>query len=196
MQPTQKAAPLISWVGFEMKIIIIGNSGSGKTCLANKLSSIYSMPIIHFDEIFWEPGGFDIKRESNEVLSLINESRKMSSWVAEGVFGKIAEHYVENTDTFIWLDISLEICIKRLEIRGSESKKHMNRQQSEQGLKELIDWASLYHDRKNMNSYSGHRKLFSAFLKKKFRLCNENDVSEFLKTQQSLAQRTTKGEWT
>ena len=166
-----------------MRIVIIGNSGSGKTWLANNLSSIYLAPIVHFDEIFWKPGGFDQKREPSEVLSLIDESKKTPSWVAEGVFGKIAEHYIENTDTFIWLDMPLGTCVERLKIRGSESKKHMNRVQSEQGLKELIEWASHYHDRKNLNSYSGHRKLFSNFSKKKFRLCNENDVSEFLKTQ-------------
>ena len=166
-----------------MRIIIIGNSGSGKTWLAKKLSSIYSAPIIHFDEIFWEPGGFDKKRDSNEILSLINESMKMSSWVAEGIFGKIAQHYIENTDMIIWLDIPLKICIKRLGIRGSESKKHMNREQSEQGLKELIEWASHYYDRKNLNSYSGHKKIFIDFSKKKFQLCSESDVHEFLKTQ-------------
>ena len=122
-----------------MRIVINGNSGSGKTWLAKKLSSIYSVPIIHFDEIFWEPGGFDKKRDSNEILPLTNESKRMSSWVAEGVFGKIAEHYLENTDIIIWLDIPLEICIKRPGIRGSESKKHMNREESEQRLKELIE---------------------------------------------------------
>lgn len=169
-----------------MKIVIIGNSGSGKTWLAKKLSSIYSAPIIHFDEIFWEPGGFDKKRDSNEILSLINESKKMPYWVAEGVFGEIAERYIENTDIFIWLDIPLEICIKRLVIRGSESKKHMNREESEQGLKDLIEWASNYHERKNLNSYSGHMKLFIEFSKKKFRLCSESDVHEFLKRQQPL----------
>lgn len=47
-----------------MKIVIIGNSGGGKTWLANNLSSIYSAPIIHFNEIFWEPGGFDKKEDS------------------------------------------------------------------------------------------------------------------------------------
>ncbi|WP_459919116.1 P-loop NTPase family protein [Desulfocicer niacini] len=166
-----------------MRIVIFGNSGSGKTWLAKKMSFIYSMSIVHFDEIFWEPGGFDKKRESNEILSLINESKKMSSWVAEGVFGKIAEHFIENTDIIIWLDIPLEICIKRLGIRGSESKKHMNREESEQGLKELIEWASQYYDRKNLNSYSGHRKLFNDFSKQKFRLRSESDVHEFLKTQ-------------
>lgn len=171
-----------------MRIVIIGNSGSGKTWLAKKLSSIYSAPVIHFDEIFWEPGGFDKKRDSSEILSLINESKKMSSWVAEGVFGEIAEQYIANTCMIIWLDISLEICVKRLCVRGSESKKHMNREESEKGLKELIEWASHYHDRKNLNSYSGHRKLFIDFSKKKFQLCSENDVYEFLKTQQPFAQ--------
>ena len=46
-----------------MRTVILGNSGSGKTWLARKLTGCFSIPIIHFDDIFWEPGGFDKPRE-------------------------------------------------------------------------------------------------------------------------------------
>jgi adenylate kinase family enzyme len=42
-----------------MRIIIIGNSGSGKTWLARQLAEDAPCPVIHLDDIFWEPGGFD-----------------------------------------------------------------------------------------------------------------------------------------
>ena len=64
---------------------------------------------------------------------------------------------------FIWLDIQWPICKSRLEKRGSESKRHMGRAESQEGLKELIQWASLYNDRQNPNSYSGHKALLNSF---------------------------------
>ena len=53
-----------------MKVVIIGNSGSGKTWLARQLAGNASVPLIHLDEIFWEPGGFD--KKSRDDLICIN----------------------------------------------------------------------------------------------------------------------------
>ena len=45
------------------RILIIGNSGSGRTCFSKKLSEALDSKVIHFDEHFGEPGGFNKKRE-------------------------------------------------------------------------------------------------------------------------------------
>ena len=58
-----------------MKTIIIGNSGSGKTWLAKRLSTIFTAPVVHLDDIFWEPGGFDKKRSPKEIELLILQSQ-------------------------------------------------------------------------------------------------------------------------
>jgi adenylate kinase family enzyme len=73
-----------------MKVVVIGNSGSGKTWLATRLAACDSATIIHLDGLFWEPGGFDRKRSKDEVLSLIETSKRTSAWVVEGVFGELA----------------------------------------------------------------------------------------------------------
>lgn len=44
-----------------MKIVIIGNSGSGKTWLAKNLASLITVPLIHLDDIFWDSNGFEKK---------------------------------------------------------------------------------------------------------------------------------------
>lgn len=41
------------------RTVIIGNSGSGKTFLARALAAGSGIPVIHLDEIFWQPGGFN-----------------------------------------------------------------------------------------------------------------------------------------
>jgi adenylate kinase family enzyme len=88
-----------------MKAIIIGNAGSGKTCLARRLADGIDTPTVHLDELFWQPGGFDAKRDQEEVDRLIEESKRTASWVVEGVFGELAERYFAEAELLIWLDI-------------------------------------------------------------------------------------------
>jgi ATP-dependent protease HslVU (ClpYQ) ATPase subunit len=42
------------------RVVIIGNSGSGKSYLARRLSEQLTLPLIHLDALFWEPGGVPI----------------------------------------------------------------------------------------------------------------------------------------
>ncbi|MEE9144770.1 MAG: AAA family ATPase [Candidatus Binatia bacterium] len=170
-----------------MKTIIIGNSGSGKTWLAKRLSTIFTAPVVHLDDIFWEPGGFDKKRSPKEIELLILQSQDKASWIAEGVFGELASHYLDAAELLVWLDIDWPICKKRLEKRGSESKRHLDREQSEEGLKELLEWASHYYDRQDLRSYEGHRATLEKFSGKKAHLRSEIAVNKFVALAQQAA---------
>jgi adenylate kinase family enzyme len=160
-----------------MKAIIIGNAGSGKTWLARRLADGIDTPTVHLDELFWEPGGFDVKRDQEEVDRLIEESKRTASWVVEGVFGELAERYFAEAELLIWLDIDWETCKTRLLARGSESKRHLGREQSEEGLKRLVDWASHYYDRGDLRSFVGHQSLMEKFPGKTLRLTSEEQVN-------------------
>jgi adenylate kinase family enzyme len=162
-----------------MRTIIVGNSGSGKTWLATRLATEFGAPVFHLDDLFWEPGGFDKKRSADEVDRLIAESKSEASWIVEGVFGELAERYSDEAELLIWLDIPWNICKARLLARGSESKRHLGREQSEDGLKRLLDWASHYYDRTDLRSFAGHRSLLENFSGKTVRLSSEEDVNRF-----------------
>ncbi len=163
-----------------MKIIILGNSGSGKTWLATRLSNMLPAPIVHLDDIFWEPGRFDKKRNRKEIELLIKESQASSSWIVEGVFGELAQQYLDVAGLLVWLDIDWHICKTRLEERGSESKIHLGREQSEEGLNQLLEWASCYYHRRDLRSHEGHKTLFEKFSRNKTRLKSKSDVDMFI----------------
>jgi adenylate kinase family enzyme len=163
-----------------MKAVIIGNSGSGKTSLANRLATHGEVSVIHLDELFWQPGGFDTKREAAEVASLIASARETSGWVVEGVFGELAAPFLPDAQILIWLDLDWAICEQRLRLRGSKSKAHMARPQSEAGLAKLLEWASTYQSRDDARSFSGHLALFNAFKGRKARIDTEAGADAYL----------------
>lgn len=163
-----------------MKTIIIGNSGSGKTWLAKRLAGNTDAAIIHLDELFWQPGGFEQKRSLSEVEQLIAQSKQGSSWIVEGVFGELAERYFDQADMLIWLDLPWDLCKARLLARSAERKLHMGREQSETGLAKLVEWASHYYERQDLRSAFGHRALLQRFPGKTLHLRSEDEINKIV----------------
>ena len=74
-----------------MRTVIVGNSGSGKSWLAKRLGERTFAQVIHLDEIFWLPGGFNEKRSSSEVQNLVDSRKVDPDWIVEGVFCRFGE---------------------------------------------------------------------------------------------------------
>ena len=166
-----------------MKVVIIGNSGSGKTWLANQLATCASATVIHLDELFWEPGSLDRKRSKDEVLALIETSKLTPSWIVEGVFGELAELYLPEADALVWLDLDWFTCKARLQRRET----NMAIAQSEAGLARLLEWAAAYYRRSDKRSIEGHRDLFERFTGIRIHLRSEDASTAFI----ADAQRST-----
>ncbi|SHO43940.1 AAA family ATPase [Desulfopila aestuarii] len=164
-----------------MKIIITGNSGSGKTWLAEKLCNNQAT-LVSLDDFFWKPDDFNIKREKREIDSLIKESQKKHEWVVEGVFGELINYYIPEAQELIWLDMPWQLCHKRLIQRVSESKKHMNRTQSTVSIKRLIEWAQNYYTRTDLKSRIGHKKIYDSFIGSKLILRSQEETDNYIES--------------
>jgi adenylate kinase family enzyme len=163
-----------------VRTVVVGNSGSGKTWLARHLAEKAGGSVVHLDEVFWLPGGFNQKRNPSDVSRLIEARRAEAKWVVEGVYGNLAKQFLPSALTLVWLDLPWPVCRHRLELRGSESKAHMEREQSDQGLRELIRWAEAYCSRQGSSGQAAHLALFEAFSGERFRLVTEAQVQEYL----------------
>lgn len=161
-----------------MRTVIIGNSGSGKTWLAKRIAARQDR-IIHLDDIFWQPGAFEEKRDPQEIRQLILKSKAHPSWIVEGVYSNLVKDYLEVATHLIWIDPPIALCLARLETRGSTNNKHLGRIQSEENRRQLIQWAAQYHDRNDSMSYSAHHTLFASFHGHKVHLKSEAAVTEF-----------------
>jgi adenylate kinase family enzyme len=167
---------------------IIGNSGSGKSHLAESLSRIYSIPIIQLDRLFWMPGGFNEKRPGEEVRNEIEQKRKDNSWIVEGVFGELAGLFLPRAQALIYLDVDWAVCHASLMARGSQSSRQLVPVKAEENFEKLLLWAGQYWTRTDLRSHPGHLRLFNDFTGLKFRFTTRAEVDGFIERQKTKAQ--------
>src|SRR5574341_58663 len=120
------------------RIVIFGNSGSGKTHLGRALGNHFGYRLIHLDALFWESGGFNTRRSEETVDAEIANLRQNQTWIAEGVFGRLAQEFCPYADYLIWLDLDWETCSQSLLQRGSESSKQLDKQSAEENFEKLL----------------------------------------------------------
>jgi len=96
------------------RILIVGNSGAGKTTLASKLSSLLHIPRISLDEIFWEPNWEELPVDvfKSRVYAALEQNR---SWVIDGNYrSKVGSAIEQQATDIIWLDPPLVLYFFRI----------------------------------------------------------------------------------
>ncbi|KAG8832654.1 hypothetical protein FRC17_000921 [Serendipita sp. 399] len=69
------------------RVVVRGNSGTGKTTLSDSLGQILGVPVHHLDEIHWRPNwvqasGEEMKAELTKQLEHAEATR--TGWVVDG----------------------------------------------------------------------------------------------------------------
>ncbi len=91
------------------RILIIGNSGSGKTTFAKSLSRKFDLPLVHLDKLFWIGEWQHISRDKFDLL-LQNELEK-DKWIIDGDFSRTLLHRLKYADTVIYFDLPIITCL-------------------------------------------------------------------------------------
>ncbi len=171
------------------KILIIGNSGSGKSWLGKRLATVCNVPYVALDRLFWEPGGYNVKRCKTLVAQDLTQLQGTDTWLIEGVFGQMAEDMLPYADTLFFLDLPWEECRSNLLARGSESARQRDPAGAEQSFQELLAWAAAYDTRKNKNSGAFHRTLFEQFTGRKQRATSRQEMSHIIENARNALQQ-------
>jgi adenylate kinase family enzyme len=156
------------------RILILGNSGSGKSWLSRELGERLKIAAIDLDTVHWELEGFQVARDKDSARAIVRQIASQDIWIMEGVYGWLAQEILSRATALIWLDMPLEDCLDNLRRRG------LNPGSDEKSFAALLAWTATNQERQTSSSSVGHRRLFTAFRGWKRCMCSRQETREFL----------------
>jgi adenylate kinase family enzyme len=155
------------------RTIIIGNSGSGKSWLAERIATRLSASYVDLDLIHWLPGGYNVARERDDAIRLVRQAARADRWVIEGIYSSLVKEVQSDATALLWLCPDAAECISNIRERG------IRRNGSPESFAALLDWAATYRSRNGSSSYIGHEATFNGYLGDKKILRSRDAVTEF-----------------
>ena len=147
-----------------MKILVFGNSGSGKSTYARALAKTFDLPHLDLDSIVWEPGKIAVQRAPASIESdLTAFMSDHLMWVIEGCYGELVQLASLNCSELVFLNPGLDTCLQHNQSRPWESHKYESKQAQDAMLGNLRIWVRGYYSRDDNWSYQVHRNIFDSF---------------------------------
>ena len=149
-----------------MRLVVIGNSGSGKSTFAKRIGAALDLPTHDLDALYRRLDGRE--REEGEAKGLVAEVAAGAGWVIEGVWAQLVEVALARATVLVWLDLSWDECREGLLQRGP----HYGMNPSDHDA--LLAWANAHWDR-----LPEQAQLYNAFGGRKVRLRTRRKVGAF-----------------
>ena len=149
-----------------MKVILLGNAGSGKSTLSKKLISLQPAARLSLDEVAFESSTErrPLQQSIADVKRFISENE---SWIIEGCYADIIEQILEYCEELIFLNPGTEVCIAHCKARPWEPEKFKSSQEQDENLDNLIEWVRSYEIREDEYGLQRYRSLYQSFHGKK-----------------------------
>lgn len=146
-----------------MRIVMIGNSGSGKSTYAKHLGRLHDLAYLELDMIVWEPNQIAVARPPDAVRAdLSHFIATHPHWVIEGCDGDLAEAALPSCTELVFMNPGLEACLAHNRARPWEPHKYASAADQDRMLAFLLTWVESYYSRTDARSYAFHRRLYDA----------------------------------
>ncbi|HBI68820.1 MAG TPA: shikimate kinase [Massilia sp.] len=147
-----------------MRVLIMGNSGSGKSYRAQALAAQHGLAHLDLDTIVWEPGLIAVPRAPEQVRAeLLAFVEGSESWVAEGCYGDLVEAALPFCSELVFMNPGLEVCLENNRRRPWEPHKYASMEAQQSKLSFLLEWVAGYYTRDDAMSYARHRQIVDGF---------------------------------
>ncbi|UQN05318.1 AAA family ATPase [Deinococcus sp. QL22] len=93
------------------RVLIVGSPGAGKSTLAKKLATRTGLPLIHLDELYWNPGW--IKVEPAVWQQRLAEALAAERWILDGNFSTTLRERALRADLVVFLMPPRLLCLWR-----------------------------------------------------------------------------------
>jgi len=147
-----------------MRLLIMGNSGSGKSYRARELAAQHGLVHLDLDTIVWEPGQIAVPRAPEQVRAeLLAFVTGHATWVAEGCYGDLVEAALPYCSELVFMNPGRAVCLDNNRRRPWEPHKYESMEAQQSKLDFLLAWVGGYYERDDAMSYACHRRVFDAF---------------------------------
>lgn len=147
-----------------MRVLIVGNSGSGKSWRARALAEQRQLAHLDLDTIVWVPGQIAVARPAAAVLADLRAFIDAhNAWVIEGCYGDVAEAALPFCTALEFMNPGTQACLANNARRPWEPHKYDSKEKQDSMLPFLLDWVAKYEERDDSCSYARHRRLFDGF---------------------------------
>lgn len=144
------------------RIVILGNSGSGKTTMARALAAEHGIPHLDVDLIAWTSPGVR-KPLADSVAEMEAFVAANPGWVMEGSYADLAAAALPHCTELRFLNPGVEACVAHCRARPWEREKYASREEQDAMLEFLVAWVRQYPTRDDEYSLHAHRAVFDAF---------------------------------
>lgn len=147
-----------------MRVLIVGNSGSGKSWTARARAQQHQLAHLDLDTIYFVPGLIAVARPMAQVLADLRAFIEANpAWVAEGCYGDVIEAALPFCSELLFMNPGRDACLANNGKRPWEPHKYASKEQQDSMLPYLLDWVGKYDQRGDNCSYAFHRRLFDSF---------------------------------
>ena len=147
-----------------MRLLIMGNSGSGKSHRARALAAQHGLVHLDLDTIVWEPGQIAVPRALEAVRAdLLAFVTRHEAWVVEGYYGNLVEAALAWCSELVFMNPGREVCLDNNRRRPWEPHKYASMEAQQSKLEFLLEWVDGYYQRDDAMSYACHRRVFDGF---------------------------------
>ena len=147
-----------------VKVLVFGNSGSGKSTYARALAAREGILHLDLDAIVWEPGKIAVQRSPESVAGSLRSFIDLHpAWVIEGCYGELVRAASAQCTLLVFLNPGIDACLANNLNRPWEPHKYASLELQNNMLSQLQEWVAGYYQRKDAWSYPVHREIFDAF---------------------------------
>jgi len=126
-----------------MKVLVFGNSGSGKSTYAHVLARREGLAHLDLDSIVWEPGKVAVQRSTESATSdLRSFIDSHGAWVIEGCYDELVQTASAHCTLLVFLNPGLEACLANIARRPWEPHKYASRAAQDSMLNKLQEWVA------------------------------------------------------
>ena len=125
------------------KVIVIGCPGSGKSTVSRVLHNKTGIPLYHLDMMYWNADKTTV--EKSVFLERLSAVLEKDEWIIDGNYGATMELRMAASDTVIFLDYPLNVCLNGIKERFGKPRSDMPWIETEEDS-EFIEFIKNYNE--------------------------------------------------